>query len=119
MTDRKCQRFTAFLPFLAVLATLVLFAGSTRVSAAAPPVPPAKGDNMLPETSDSVHDSASLSEDSGTTNTSEIFEFSQGTILGFSEAYLENTAQSGGSITLTIPDKINGVSVTAIGDRAF
>ena len=119
MTDRKCQRFTAFLPFLAVLATLVLFAGSTRVSAAAPPVPPAEGDNMLPETSDSVHDSASPSEDSGTTGTSEIFEFSQGTILGFSEAYLENTAQSGGSITLTIPDKINGVSVTAIGDRAF
>lgn len=119
MTDRKCQRFTAFLPFLAVLATLVLFAGSTRVSAAAPPVPPAKGDNTLPETSDSVHDSASPSEDSGTTNTSEIFEFSQGTILGFSEAYLENAAQSGGSITLTIPDKINGVSVTAIGDRAF
>ena len=119
MTDRKCQRFTVFLPFLAVLATLVLFAGSTRVSAAAPPVPPAEGDNMLPETSDSVHDSASPSEDSGTTGTSEIFEFSQGTILGFSEAYLENTAQSGGSITLTIPDKINGVSVTAIGDRAF
>ena len=119
MTDRKCQRFTAFLPFLAVLATLVLFAGSTRVSAAAPPVPPAEGDNMLPETSDSVHDSASPSEDSGTTGTSEIFEFSQGTILGFSEAYLENAAQSGGSITLTIPDKINGVSVTAIGDRAF
>ena len=119
MTDRKCQRFTAFLPFLAALATLVLFAGSTRVSAAAPPVPPAEGDNMLPETSDSGHDSASPSEDSGTTNTSEIFEFSQGTILGFSEAYLENTAQSGGSITLTIPDKINGVSVTAIGDRAF
>ena len=119
MTDRKCQRFTAFLPFLAVLATLVLFAGSTRVSAAAPPVPPAEGDNTLPETSDSVHDSASPSEDSGTTGTSEIFEFSQGTILGFSEAYLENTAQSGGSITLTIPDKINGVSVTAIGDRAF
>lgn len=119
MTDRKCQRFTAFLPFLAVLATLVLFAGSTRVSAAAPPVPPAKGDNTLPETSDSVHDSASPSEDSGTTGTSEIFEFSQGTILGFSEAYLENAAQSGGSITLTIPDKINGVSVTAIGDRAF
>lgn len=119
MTDRKCQRFTAFLPFLAVLATLVLFAGSTRVSAAAPPVPPAEGDNTLPETSDSVHDSASPSEDSGTTGTSEIFEFSQGTILGFSEAYLENAAQSGGSITLTIPDKINGVSVTAIGDRAF
>ena len=116
MTNRKCQRFTAFLPFLAALATLVLFAGSTRVSASAPSVPPAGENGTSPAASDPAQDSTSSPEDTGTP---EIFEFSQGTITGFSEAYLESITQSGGRITLTIPDKINGVSVTAIGERAF
>ena len=116
MTNRKCQRFTAFLPFLAALATLVLFAGSTRVSASAPSVPPAGENGTSPAASDPAQDSTSSPEDTGTP---EIFEFSQGTITGFSEAYLESITQSGGRITLTIPDKINGVSVTAIEERAF
>ena len=73
MTNRKCQRFTAFLPFLAALATLVLFAGSTRVSASAPSVPPAGENGTSPAASDPAQDSTSSPEDTGTP---EIFEFS-------------------------------------------
>ena len=126
MTNNKWQRLSFYLPILAILAVLVLFtdsvgvlaAGSTELSTAVESSEPAtiEESDATVDSSDPVQDPNSPSED---TKAPEKYIFSNGTITGISEAYLDSLAQSGSSVDLTIPAEIDGVSVTAIGDQAF
>ena len=128
--SKKCRRFPAF--FL-MSAACLLFLGSSLSVHASGQTPAASGSSVQedvasPEPEPASEKQSLLSEESGekddpsgpADSSASPFQFSEGTITGFTEAYLETLTQSGTkSMTLTIPSEINGVSVKGIGAKAF